>query len=105
MARPRIPMSRQLAEGDKSKVGKGVLRAKLAAEPHPQSGLPPAPEYLPERAREAYEFWRAELRLMQLDHRPDGPALAAAALAYSRAIEAEMLIMREGVIVKDAIFY
>jgi hypothetical protein len=51
MTKRRVPTSRQIIEGDKSKVGRHVLAAKLASEPHAQDGLPPAPQYLSARAR------------------------------------------------------
>ena len=101
----RKTTTQKVLEGDKSKIGKHVLQRKLDAEPRAQSGLPPAPEYLPERARDAYEFWRAELELTQLDHTPDRVALEGAAMAYCRATEAELSVSREGAIVGEPVIY
>lgn len=105
MVRPRIPTSRQLAEGDKSRLGKRVLAAKLTAEPRAQIGLPPAPEYLPEIARAVYGFWCEQLELMQIDHKPDAQVLEAASWAYFRATEAEAMVTREGQVIDEPILY
>jgi P27 family predicted phage terminase small subunit len=105
MPTPRKPIQLRINEGDARRRGKHVLQAKLAAEPRAQVGLPPAPKHLPPRARDVYETWRAELRLMQLDHCPDAIALEGAAMAYCRAVEAELIVEREGAIVDDAVFY
>jgi len=105
MPTPRKPTKTQVSEGDKSKLGKHVLAAKLAAEPHAQSGLPPAPKHLPKRAREVYEFWREQLELMQIDHKPDAQGLEAASMAYCRAVEAEMQVTREGQVIDEPMMY
>jgi P27 family predicted phage terminase small subunit len=101
----RKPTKRKVIEGDAGMRGKHVLAAKLAAEPHAQDGLPPAPKHLPKRAREVFEFWREQLELMQIDHRPDAQALEAASMAYCRAVEAELVVTREGSVVSEPVFY
>jgi P27 family predicted phage terminase small subunit len=105
MPTPRKPTQQKINEGDAHRSGRQALQRKLDAEPHAEHGLPPAPEYLPERARDAYEFWRAELELMQLDHTPDRVALEGAAVAYCRATEAELTVSREGAIVDEPVIY
>ena len=101
----RKTTTQKIIEGDAAQRGKGVLQRRLAAEPRAQHGLPDAPEYLNERARAAWYFWREQLEIMQIDHAPDAPGLAGACAAYARAIESELLIEREGAVIKEPIYY
>jgi P27 family predicted phage terminase small subunit len=90
------PTSRQIAEGDPRMRGKNKLAAKLAAEPKASHGLPPCPDYLLGRARDAWEFWSAELALMDLDRRPDGPMLEGACCAYHLAVACHEIVQAQG---------
>lgn len=105
MPKPRKTTTTKVIEGDKGKLGKRKLAAKLAAEPRAEDGLPHAPGHLPERARVAWEFWREQLEFMQLDHRPDAIALEAACLNYSRAVDADIKVNREGIILEEPVLY
>jgi len=105
MPTPRKPTQQKINEGDAHRLGKHRLQTKLAAEPHAQEGLPPAPEHMPPRAHDCYEFWRAELQAMQMDCAPDAQALEAAAMAYHRATEAEKQVTREGILINDPILH
>jgi P27 family predicted phage terminase small subunit len=42
---------------------------------------------------------------MQIDHKPDAPALEAAAMAFCRAVDAELIVTREGAVVDEPIYY
>ena len=99
------PTTRKIIEGDASMRGKGKLQAKLASEPIAAKGLPDCPEYLTGKARTMWDFWKTELELMQLDARPDAGMLEGAAQAYARAVEAELILDREGIIVSEPVFY
>jgi P27 family predicted phage terminase small subunit len=95
------PTSRQIAEGDPRKKGVGKLQEKLASEPKAARGLPPCPIHLKGRARTAWKFWAEELAAMNLDRRPDGPMLEGACRAYERAVEADLIIDKEGLLARD----
>jgi P27 family predicted phage terminase small subunit len=76
--------------------GKHKLEEQLAAEPKASRGLPPCPEYLVGRARDAWAFWSHELELMDLDRRPDGPMLEGVCIAYDAAIACYETIKTQG---------
>lgn len=76
--------------------GKRKLEQQLAAEPKASRGLPPCPDYLEGRAREAWTFWSHELELMDLDRRPDGPMLEGVCIAYDAAIACYETIKTQG---------
>jgi len=59
---------------------------------------------MPKIARDCYEFWRTELRAIGIDRKPDAQALAAAAMSYRCAVEAELMVEREGQIIREPIF-
>lgn len=96
------PLARQIAEGDPRHRGKQKLERQLALEPNTTRGLPPAPEHLTERARDAWDFWVAELKDMKLDRRPDAMALEGACINYARAVQADLLVQLEGLMVEDS---
>jgi P27 family predicted phage terminase small subunit len=96
------PTARQISEGDPSKRGKRKLEARLAAEPKPAKGLPNCPRHLKGRARYAWNFWVEELAGMNLDRRPDAMALEGACLNYSRAVEADLIVARDGMMVEES---
>ncbi|MGH9522720.1 MAG: phage terminase small subunit P27 family [Terriglobales bacterium] len=96
------PTSRQIAEGDPRKKGKGKLRERLASEPNATRGLPPCPRHLRGRGRAAWKFWSAELADMQLDNRPDAMMLEGACVNYARAVAADLIVEREGMIVTES---
>jgi P27 family predicted phage terminase small subunit len=92
------PAARQIAEGDPRKRGVHKLDAQLKAEPAATKGLPECPQHLPERARQAWAFWAEELEAMDLDRRPDAMMLEGACVNYDRAVEADLIVQREGLI-------
>ena len=94
--RKRKPVKTQIAGGDPGRKGVHKLEERLAAEPKASSGLPPCPEYLEGRAKEAWLFWSEELALMDLDRRPDGPMLEGACIAYDASIDAYLTIKTQG---------
>ncbi len=95
------PTARQISEGDPRKKGKGKLKAKLAGEPKASKGLPACPRHLRGRARYAWNFWVEELVGMNLDRRPDAMSLEGACLNYSRAVEADLIVAKDGIIVEE----
>ena len=102
--RKPTPTRIQIAAGDPRMKGKHKLEQQLAAEPKASRGLPPCPEHLDGRAREAWNFWSAELALMDLDRRPDAHMLEGACCAYDAAVDSYLTIKTQGrVIVKKAL--
>lgn len=101
--RPPKPTARKIAEGDRSKVGKRKLEQKLAAEPKASAGLGRCPKHLTPRARATWRLWAEELEVMKLNRRPDAPALEAACRAYDRAVKADLLLDKEGLLVKEQV--
>jgi P27 family predicted phage terminase small subunit len=94
------PIARQIAEGDPRQRGKRKLEEKLAAEPKAARGLPPCPRHLKGRARAAWNFWSEELAAMSLDRRPDAIVLEGACIGYQRAVEADLIIAKEGPVLR-----
>lgn len=95
------PTRQQINEGDPRKHGASKLKAKLDAEPRAQRGLPECPDYLSERARDAWAMWKEELEKMRLDCRPDAPMLEGACVNYARAVEADLMIAKSGLVVAE----
>ena len=98
------PLSRQISEGDPRKKGKRKLKEELAKEPKAARGLPECPEHLEGRARDAWEFWREELVAMNLDCRPDAMMLEGACVNYARAVQADIMLTAQGIVVGQPIF-
>jgi P27 family predicted phage terminase small subunit len=73
-------------DGDTRKVGARKLRAQIAAEVTATRGFPSCPEHLKGLARDAWNYWSAELADMNLDRRPDAMALEGACIAYESLI-------------------
>ena len=96
LGRKPKPIKAQIAAGDPRKKGVHKLEQQLAAEPKASRGLPPCPEYLVGRARDAWTFWSHELELMDLDRRPDGPMLEGVCIAYDAAIACYETIKTQG---------
>jgi P27 family predicted phage terminase small subunit len=86
----------QIAAGDPRQKGRRKLQQQLESEPQASRGLPPCPEHLQGRAREAWEFWSAELALMDLDRRPDAHMLEGCCVAYEAAVDAYETIRQQG---------
>jgi P27 family predicted phage terminase small subunit len=93
------PTQQQINEGDPGKRGVKKLGEKLAAEPKAERGLPECPDYLGARARAAWAMWKEELEKMRLDCRPDGPMLEGACVNYERAVKADLVIAKSGLVV------
>lgn len=91
------PTARQIAEGDPRKIGAGKLKAKAEREPSATHGLPACPRHLKGRARASWNFWAVELADMNLDRRPDAQMLEGACVNYGRAVEADLIVQREGI--------
>ncbi len=92
----------QIAEGDPRKRGVHKLEDALAGEPQAQRGLPRCPAHLNPRARAAWNFWSRELESMGLDHLPDAMMLQGACVNYSRAVEADLIVKKDGLIVEES---
>jgi P27 family predicted phage terminase small subunit len=95
------PVEQQMAEGDPAKRGVHKLEQKLASKPKATSGLPRCPRHLKGRARYAWGFWSEELAVMKIDKRPDGPMLEGACQQYARAVQADLIVDREGLVVTE----
>src|SRR4051812_27853685 len=96
------PTATQIAEGDTRKRGVGKLKAKLASEPKPARGLTECPSHLTGRARAAWTFWAEELESMKQSFRPDGMMLEGACVNYARAVQADLIVDRDGPIVEKS---
>lgn len=93
----------QIAAGDPSKIGKKKLQQRLEAVPKATHGLPLCPRHLRGRARAAWNFWKVELEVMELDSKPDAMMLEGACVHYARAVAADIAIDREGIILEQPI--
>jgi len=96
------PTAAQISAGDPRKIGKEKLKQRLLAEPMSASGLPPCPRHLRGRARAAWGFWAKQLAVMGLDRRPDAMMLEGACVGYSRAVEADLILQRDGLVVEES---
>lgn len=96
-------LTRQIAEGDPRKVGKGKLQQRSSAEPKATHGLPPCPRHLRGRARAQWNLWRGELEVMDLGSRPDAAMLEGACVHYARAVEADLIIAAAGQMLEEPI--
>jgi P27 family predicted phage terminase small subunit len=92
------PTTEMIAAGDPNKIGARKLQAKLNAEPAATRGLPACPDHLHRLARQAWNFWAVELEEMDLDARPDAMMLEGACVGYERAVLADRMIQRHGLI-------
>jgi P27 family predicted phage terminase small subunit len=94
--RKRKPVKAQIALGDPRKKGVHKPEQQLAAEPKASRGLPPCPDYLKGRARDAWQFWSEELAAMDLDRRPDAHMLEGCCISYDAAVDAYETIQKQG---------
>lgn len=90
------PLKQQISEGDPRKKGVRKLKQSLAGEPKAARGLPDCPRHLKGRARAAWAFWREELIEMNLDCRPDAMMLEGACIGYAGAVQADLIVAKEG---------
>ena len=95
------PTASQIAAGDPRKHGARKLKSKLATEPKATRGLPECPRHLKGRARAAWNFWAEELAAMSIDRRPDAMMLEGACVNYGRAVLADLIIDREGLMFEE----
>jgi phage terminase small subunit len=72
----------QIAEGDPRKHGVHKLDEMLASQPKSQRGLRECPPYLSKEAKEAWDFWKAQLETMDLDYQAYALSLAAGCMAF-----------------------
>lgn len=93
------PAAKQIADGDPRKHGVHKLDAMAASEPAATKGLPPCPRHLNGRARMAWKFWAEELEAMDLDRRPDAMMLEGACVNFDRAVEADIMVQLEGMVI------
>src|SRR5258708_6801053 len=99
MRRPKPkPIAAQIAAGDPRKKGVRKLQERLNKEPKASAGLPSCPRDLRGRARSAWTFWAEELEAMGIDRRPDAIMLEGACVAYARAVQADLLVAKQGLI-------
>ena len=98
------PVQQQIIQGDPGRRGKHQLQRRLQAEAVAVRGLS-CPKHLRGEAQRAWEFWRGELEAMQIDCRPDAMMLEGACRNYARAVEADLLVEREGAILDEAVYY
>lgn len=96
------PIALREADGDTRRIGANKLREQIAAEPTATHGLPPCPEHIEGVAREAWEFWVAELRDMNLERRPDAQMLEGACVFYARARKADAAVDRDGITIEQS---
>ncbi|MCL5743057.1 MAG: phage terminase small subunit P27 family [Acidobacteria bacterium] len=101
--RKPTPLEVQIARGDPRNVGKRVLEERAAAQVKATPGLPPCPRHLRGRARSAWHFWAAELEVMEMDRRPDSMALEGACVSYGRAVAADLLLARVGLVIEEPV--
>lgn len=94
------PIAQQIAEGDPSHAGISRLKARKAGEPKAGKGLPDCPPHLGAKAQEAWVFLVGQLEEMDIDRRPDAPMLEGICVAYERAVKADSIIGREGLVIK-----
>jgi P27 family predicted phage terminase small subunit len=98
------PTARQIAEGDPRRHGKKKLQEQLAKEPKAARGLPDCPDHVADPlAHQIWDFWREELAAMKLDSRPDAVMLEGACVNYARAVQADLILARHGLVVAQPI--
>lgn len=97
------PTSQQIAAGDPRKKGKRKLQEALESEVQAKRGLPDCPRHLRGRARHCWKFWNEELVAMNLDCRPDAMMLEGACVNYARAVTADLLIEKQGMVMEEPI--
>lgn len=95
------PAAQALVDGDTRKIGANKLKAKLASEPAAEKGLPNCPSHLKALARDAWESWSQDLQDMDMDRRPDAQMLEGACVAYARAVQADSMLAREGIVCRS----
>jgi P27 family predicted phage terminase small subunit len=95
MGRPRKPTNLKVLEGNPGK------RPLPENEPKPVPIAPPCPAHLDSRAKKEWKRITPELEHLGLLTRIDMAALAAYCQAYSRWIEAEKMIRKHGMLVKN----
>lgn len=96
------PVQIQIAEGDPRKHGVHKLQERLNAEPKATRGLPDCPRHLKGRARAAWNTWKSEAEAMDIDRRPDAAMLEGACVHYARAVEADIILARDGITVEQS---
>jgi P27 family predicted phage terminase small subunit len=101
MGRKRKPIERQIVEGDPRQRGKRKLEQKLAAQVKATPGLPSCPRHLKGRARYAWTFWAEELVSLKQDKRPDAQMLEGACTSYALAVQADLILAKDGPIIAE----
>jgi P27 family predicted phage terminase small subunit len=97
------PFEIQQLEGDTRKIGKRKLEERIFSQTTATAGLPECPKHLKGLARRAWTFWAGELEAMEMDRRPDAMALEGACVNYSRAVDADALLARVGLVIEEPI--
>lgn len=87
-------------DGDTRKIGTKKHRHKIDNAPKTSSGLPECPARLKGLAREQWDRWSSQLDEMGMGRAPDAPMLEGACVAYARAVQADSIIDREGMMDK-----
>jgi P27 family predicted phage terminase small subunit len=89
---PPKPTLIKQGEGDRAKIGRAKLDAKVASEPQPPRGFPECPKHLKGDARYAWGFLTGQLAEMQLDFAVDALALEMACVAFATYRKAQRTI-------------
>jgi P27 family predicted phage terminase small subunit len=97
------PVQRQIAEGDPRMRGVHKLDEKLASLPKAARGLPEVPSHLGRVAAMQWVMWKNDLELMGMDFHADAVVLEGACVNYERALEADEILKREGLLVEDSV--
>jgi len=95
--------SQKMADGDTGKIGAKKLLAQINSQPVATRGLPSCPTHLKGRARAAWNFWAHELDSMDLNRRPDAMMLEGACVGYQRAVEADLILNKSGLLLTRTI--
>jgi P27 family predicted phage terminase small subunit len=90
------PVQTRIAEGDRRHVGVNKLDQQRAALPSALRGLPGAPRHLSAAARNMWDSLREQLAVMEQDYAADATVLEGLCVNYVRAVEADLLLERDG---------
>jgi P27 family predicted phage terminase small subunit len=90
------PVQTKIAEGDRRGRGVHKLDERLAALPKALRGLPGPPAHLSAAARDIWHRLREQLAVMEQDYAADATILEGLCVNYVRAVEADLLLERDG---------
>ena len=90
------PIQTKINEGDRRGRGVHKLDQRLAALPKAQRGLPDAPDHFTHTQRGVWDVLKQRLEVMELDYSADAMILEGLCVNYVRAVEADLLLERDG---------